>query len=149
MSLAARLDPKTQLVDLRREGGNLLTDEGLEAAVLISIFTHRRAGRDLLPAGTTDLQGWWGDAFAPVPGDRVGSLLWLLNRRQLTDAAAIEARGWIQDCLAWMVADGVTTEVHVDTARRGDIFAFSVEIPRPADPTAKWRRTWEMRIDGI
>jgi len=52
----------------------------LARAVIISLFTWRRANPDdVLPAGD-DRQGWFGDTFAEVRGDRIGSRLWLLSR---------------------------------------------------------------------
>lgn len=149
MSLAATYDSTTMLVDLKREGANLETDEGLEAAVLISIFTHRRSPEDLLPAHMTDRKGWWGNSVARVRGDEVGSLLWVLSTRALTDELAAEAKAWLESCLSWMVADGVTDSVSVETSRSGDIFRFRVTIARPSDPYSKWQRTWEVRFNAV
>lgn len=149
MSLAAQLETPTMQVDLKRDGANLQTDDGLEAAVLISIFTHRRAPVDLLPPHMTDRKGWWGNSVARVRGDEIGSLLWLLSTRALTDERVAEAKGWIEDSLAWMVTDGVAEEVLVETSRARDLFRFSVAIQRPSDPTSKWQRIWELRLNGI
>lgn len=150
MSLAAQYSPTTKRIDLRRDGGNLITDDGLEAAVLLSVFTHRRADdSDQLPPGVTERHGWWGDAFARVQGDLSGSLLWLLSRSTLTNATLAEARGHIERSLAWMLADGVASEVLVTTERRGDLFVFSVGVQRPGDAASRWQKTWEIRLDAI
>lgn len=150
MSLAAQYSPTTKRIDLRRGGGNLLTDDGLEAAVLISVFTYRRADEaDELPPGVSDRQGWWGDAFARRPGDSTGSLMWLLSRSPLTNATLAEAKGYIENSLAWMLADGVASDVIVTTERRGDLFVFSVGVQRPGDAASRWQKTWEIRLDAI
>ena len=70
--------------DLVLEDGQLTQDEGLDSAILHSLFTDRRATlADLKPLGRTDLRGWWGDLTLVNDGDRYGSLLWLLERAKL------------------------------------------------------------------
>ncbi len=58
------------------------TDAGLETAVIISLFTDRRAGEnDELPATETDRRGWWGNTLQDAD-DEIGSKLWLLCREK-------------------------------------------------------------------
>jgi len=49
--------------DLEVENGDLAHDGGLETAVLMSLFTDRRARDDdkLLDEEARDKKGWWGD----------------------------------------------------------------------------------------
>ena len=49
----------------------------LAQAVLISLFSWRKSNPDD-GIDAPDRQGWWGDTYAVVPGDRIGSRLWLL-----------------------------------------------------------------------
>ncbi len=144
-SLAAKLDASTFLADLQREGGNLLRDDGLEAAVLISLFTHRRSPIDLVEAGG-DRKGWWGDAFPQVTGDEIGSLLWTAARSHLTQAVVEEMRGFVEQALEWMRADGVVDSIAVQIEQRRDIVLFTVDLQRPQDPTSRWQKTWEVRF---
>jgi phage gp46-like protein len=45
-------------IDVRLDGGDLSTDDGLETAVLLSLITDRRAeADDVLPDGGTDRRG--------------------------------------------------------------------------------------------
>ncbi len=65
---------------LQLNGADLLTDNSLLTAVIISLFTDRRAlDSDEIPDGTRDRRGWWGDSFRERP---VGSRLWLLSRER-------------------------------------------------------------------
>ncbi|WP_200894101.1 phage GP46 family protein [Xanthomonas sp. MUS 060] len=51
----------------------------LVRAVLISLFTWRRANADdTLPDPRGFRMGWWGDTYPVVANDRIGSRLWLL-----------------------------------------------------------------------
>ena len=92
----------------------------LARAVVISLFTWRRARPgDVLPDGGGDRQGWWGDTFAPVEGDRIGSRLWLLARSALTQETLNRARDYAAEALAWLIEDGVAARVEVTAERMG------------------------------
>lgn len=90
----------------------------LPRAVIISLFTWARAKpADTLPG--TERCGWWGDSFAPVPGDRIGSRLWLLARTTITAHTVVRAKEYAQEALAWLVADGVASQIIVEAERAG------------------------------
>ena len=85
-------------------------------AVVISIFTHRRAD----PDDNVDVpMGWWGDTWPVVANDRYGSKLWLLQRSKLTNALVNTVRNYLRDALQWMQEDGVVTRIDIDIQRTG------------------------------
>lgn len=91
----------------------------LARAVVISLFTWRRAKPDdVLPAGD-DRQGWFGDTFAEVQGDRIGSRLWLLSREKIVPETLARAREYSREALQWLVDDGVASRVDVTVSRVG------------------------------
>lgn len=63
----------------------------LRRAVTISLFSWRRAASDDA-LDDADRQGWWGDCAPSEAGDQIGSRLWLLRRRTLTDDTLRDAR---------------------------------------------------------
>ncbi|EOM5101013.1 phage GP46 family protein [Escherichia coli] len=74
---------------LQLNGADLLTDNSLLTAVIISLFTDRRAlDSDEIPDGTRDRRGWWGDSFRERP---VGSRLWLLSREKTLSSVVCHA----------------------------------------------------------
>ncbi|MEZ2293102.1 phage GP46 family protein [Variovorax sp. RCC_210] len=103
--------------------GNVISVTGalrdpLTRAVIISLFTWARArADDQLPGD--ERMGWWGDTYPAAAGDRTGSRLWLLSRSTITATTAQRAREYAQEALAWLVADGVATEVIVQAEREG------------------------------
>lgn len=98
--------------------GELAQKDDLQSAVVISLFTWRRAEPDdELPARDGDRKGWWGDSFAEVEGDRIGSRLWLLAREKITPETIARAKAYIEEALAWLVADGVASRVEVRVER--------------------------------
>lgn len=91
----------------------------LVRAVVISLFTWRRAqAGDDVPADSP-LHGWWGDAFAAVPGDQIGSRLWLLGRAKLNSKTPADAESYAREALAWLVTDGLAQRVDVAAQRVG------------------------------
>lgn len=96
----------------------LQSDDPLPRAVLISLFTWRRANPDDDLPGDLRM-GWWGDSYAPVEGDRIGSRLWLLCRAKLTQETVSRAREYAEEALAWLVADGIAARVVVEAERQG------------------------------
>lgn len=126
--------------DIALAGGDLAHDDGLETAVILSLFTDARAGADDgLDAGA-DPRGWWGDVGNATPGDAYGSKLWLIARAKQLAEVAERARGWAADALAWLVEDGVAASVDVtaEWIAQGQL-ALAVAITRPG-PGATERR---------
>ena len=88
-------------------------DDGLDTAVIVSLFTDRRAEESDHFDG--DPRGWWGDALAvnddrPVP---LGSRLWLLAREKQHPAVLRKAEAFARQALQWMLDDGVADSITV------------------------------------
>lgn len=102
----------------------------LSRAVIISLFTWRRAGPDDPYPGAHPM-GWWGDTWPTVANDRIGSRLWLLAREVITAPVIERARGYILEALQWMCDDGVATEIRCTVTRFGlNGVAATVDIIR-------------------
>ncbi|WP_088147068.1 phage GP46 family protein [Achromobacter denitrificans] len=93
-------------------------DTPLARAVLISLFTWRRA-LESDPVDDSDLQGWWGDSFPSVSDDRIGSRLWLLRRRTLSDQTRLDAIAYAREALKWLIDDGIFMDVRIEAERQG------------------------------
>lgn len=120
--------PSTIVIDNRTVSLGMDTSEPLVRAVLVSLFTWRRANPDdALPGDQR--QGWWGDSFPAVPNDRIGSRLWLLARAKLVPETITRAREYAEEALRWLVEDGVAARVEVQAERRGlDGLALQVSV---------------------
>lgn len=139
--------------DVGMAGYDLATDDGLETAVIVSLFTDRRAAPDdELPDGTDDRRGWWGDAYASQAGDQIGSRLWLLCREKVLPAVVERARGYAQEALAWLVADGVARSVSVtaEVVSPG-VLGLAIEIERPDASRISYRYSyaWEALANAV
>ncbi|WP_334472977.1 phage GP46 family protein [Arsenophonus sp. PmNCSU2021_1] len=103
--------------------------ERLRRAVMISLFTWRRAE----PDDNTDTPfGWWGDTWPTVQNDRIGSRLHLLKRSTLTNQTVQKAKEYIAQSLTWMTDDGIALRVDVDVVRTGiDKLTATVTLTLP------------------
>lgn len=124
-------------VDYALEQLGLAEDDGLVSAVIVSLFTDRQAEpSDDIPDGTDDRRGHWSDSYSDVDGDRIGSRLWLLTREKQLPEVMVRAKEYCEEALAWMVEDGVASQVIVTvTNPRDGILYAQIEIHKP-DGTA-------------
>lgn len=140
--------------DLSLSGALLDVDDGLQTAVIASLFTDRRAEPgDVLPDGAGgDRRGWWGDALPPVvsgvpiDGDRIGSRLWLLGREKQLQAVVNRAREYAAEALAWLIEDGIAERVEVEAEIvRAGVLGLDIAIHRPPGDAVDFRfaYAWE------
>lgn len=127
------------LFDAVFESNDLSTDEGLQTAVTISLFTDRRVSADELPDGQSDQRGWWGDALNE-DNDKIGSKLWILEREKITTEILEDFKTYCEEALQWMIDDEIAETVVV-TVERIDLYSISVviEINRPQDERQRYR----------
>lgn len=97
-------------------GADLQAGAGLERAVMLSLFTWRRAEAHEVAPGD-GRRGWCGDSLSAVAGDKFGSKLWLLARQNVTSDVQSRARAYAQEALAWLKEDGVCASIEVTTER--------------------------------
>lgn len=143
--------PEASEADIVIESDTIQLDDGLESAVIISLFSDARARDDDDMAGASkDRRGWWGDTYADNPGTQIGSRLWLRRRNSVNNRLLADVQADAQDALQWLVDDGVASAVNVATERFGvNGVRLSVEIVRPSAISPRWFRTWEMYRNGI
>lgn len=132
------------LFDLSVQSSDLEKEDGLETAVIVSIFTDARADVVELPPGETDRRGWFGEEFGDVIGDKYGSKLWLLDREKQTEDVRMRAIEYAKEALQWMIDDGVADSIDVDCQfpARG-VWQITVTIKKPNSGEAfKFSSAW-------
>ncbi len=141
--IAIVFNPATASFDYAMDGPQLLQDDGLSTAILLSWFCDKRAEPgDVLPEEQPgpfglnhksggDRRGWWGDFMTPaavgilpggsypVPAFRLGSRFWLFRRRTITPQLINEIQAEAVDCLSWMVDDGIASKVTATARQSG------------------------------
>lgn len=139
----------------------LALEDGLQTAVIISLFTDSRAGRDdLLPLNQTDRRGWVGDEFMGgaqqgARADAWGSALWLVYISKVTPDVLERARFAAQEALAWLVQGGIVSRVVVTAQWAGpalDRLAIRVAIYKPQELAPVYDVLWGTtlrRLDAL
>lgn len=131
-------------IDLNIKDGDLESDDGLETAVLISLYTDKRATQEEVPFGQSSRRGWWGDMFPDVDNDQIGSKLWTIdNEKQLLENIPIR-ENIISDALGWLVEDGVASDVAVVSSypERGQVLD-QITITRPSGDSSRFDVLWD------
>lgn len=136
----------TTTADFTVGSDDVTGDDGLETAIMLSLFTDRRAeAGDVLPDGETDRRGYWGDEFGDVEGDRFGSRLWLLARAKAGQESLRDAQEYATEALQWLLDDKVTDRLEVTTEFvTREVMGIAVTLYRPkADPVEyRFHYTW-------
>ena len=141
------MDPRFSLIDnsfqLRLIDGDLESDDGLETAVIISLFTNRRVPKAEIPEGLITQEGWWGDIFPDVETDQIGSTLWTFSRSKFNPAIIPPIEDAMRDSLNWMIDDGLAQAIDatasfspVDDTSQNRCLLLSVSITKPDGDTS-------------
>lgn len=129
---------------LQLAGGALAADHDIKTAVLISLFTDRRAeADDTLPDAAGSRRGWWGDA---LNARRIGSRLWLLGREKQLREVVLRALEYAEEALAWLVEEGIAKRVVVtaEIVQPGWIgLSIRVERERAAPASYRYQFAWQ------
>lgn len=126
--------------------GDLEQDEGLETAVILSLFTNRRVTDEELPDGTTNKQGYWGDKYAQVNGDKMGSRLWTLERSKRLTETLRRAEDFAKEALQWLIEDGVATSIEASAVfapGTTNAWILDIQIQRPPGRTSRYQVLWD------
>lgn len=144
--LALLWDPDELVADMGIQANDLVQEDSLKTAVLLSLYLDRQAEvGDQLPPGETSRRGWWADGAPVVAGDLVGSRLWLLAREKQSPAVRARAERYAREALQWLIEDRVVERLEVTASfPKAGWWALAVEIFRPsADPVRfQFDGTW-------
>lgn len=133
--------PNLSRGDWEMNGTQLAAGNDLDTALIISLFTDREANADdVIPDGSTDRRGWWGDMGQKY---KIGSRLWLIERAKLTADLGPRAVGYVNEALQWMIDDGVAARVDATYAIQfPSLLGMQVVIYRRAGPIVANNFAW-------
>jgi phage gp46-like protein len=137
---------------------DLLGDDGLLTAVIISLFTDRRANADdPLPdervGVPSDMRGWWGDFVpeedAPYAERALGSRLWLLSREKDMDVVIARAQRYAEEAVEWLLRARRVTRITVAASRVAPSYLGIAVRALPAPGMGDVTREWNFVFDYI
>lgn len=152
MDIALFFNPERFDFDLTLAGQpgevDLEGDDGLLTAIIISLFTDRRANPDdPLPdervGVSSDLRGYWGDTIAEIDRQNpLGSRLWLLSREKEMPVVVARAQQYAEEAVQWIVREGLAQEVRVQASHAGPAYlGIAVQALPPVGvggPVQEW-----------
>jgi phage gp46-like protein len=92
--------------------GDLTSEEGFDTAIFMSLFTDARATEQQI-ATPENRRGWLGDTVSPVKDRSLGSLLYLVNQKRLTQDTLNKTVNFTKLALNWMITDGLAKSITV------------------------------------
>jgi phage gp46-like protein len=135
--VSTRADP-ARCDYLLERNGMLASGHDIKTAVIISLFSDRRAlDDDPLPDPGAPRRGWWGDALNARP---IGSRLWLLDREKQHSEVVARAREYAVEALAWLKDEGIAARIEVEAfiVARG-VLGLSISVFRADSAPARFR----------
>lgn len=131
--LRLQIDPETG------EGDLVEPDDcsDIETAAILSVACDASAQPD---DPVRERRGYWGDAYARVAGDVVGSRLWELGEAIDTDDAMQRAEQYAKECFRWGLEDGTLESVTAVPLRVADgRIAVDVTVKEPGKEPETFR----------
>lgn len=131
--IAMTYDAQIGYGDLVVQDRDLERDLGLRTAVIVSLFSNRRAEDvDVIPDEVGTREGWWADELREND-DKIGSKLWLIGRGKILEREIIpSAEQFGREALQWMVDDGVAESLTVEASfYDADMLQLDIKIIRP------------------
>ncbi len=130
--------------------GGFRANAPLLTAILLCLMSDRRAEpNDFIPDGSGDPRGWAGDAIDPT-ATPLGSRLWQLRRRELTDATVDLAEVFAREALKTLIDQGAAASIDVSAVANpteGRI-ELSVALYRQNGSTAAAMNFWLLWTDA-
>lgn len=136
---------RTILCDLVMDGPDLLKGHDLESAVIISLFSDRRASNDDRII-EDDWRGWWADTFMVNLNYKIGSRLWLLFREKQTSEVLNRAYEYVAEALQWLIDENIVRLINIDCEWVGKgTLGIKLEIYKPdgSSNTFKYQYVWD------
>lgn len=128
------------------QDGDFEKDEGLETAVILSLFTDRRVTDEELPQGQTYKRGYWADKYSSVNGDQYGSRLWTLGREKRQIEVLRRAEDFCKEALNWLIEDGVASSITATasfTEGTSNAWQIEIAIQKPSGRTSRYQLIWD------
>ena len=128
--------------DWAMAGADLQSGSDLQSAILVSLFTDRRAPPDYQGPAPWDgnRRGCWVDTYN---GFQLGSLLWTLNRSIKSTRVLVLAKQYAADALAWLVETGVVLafDINAQWVNR-TMLGLSIRATMPSGPAQSFQFSW-------
>lgn len=127
------------------DNGDLVTTEGFDTALKMSIFCERRASSSEVQVSKFR-RGWIGNLLSDIVNFEIGSKRWLFDQDRMTQETVNGVSDAINDGLQWLIEDNYLDAIDVTAANTLDTITVQVDLFRNGSRVDKqffdaWRAT--------
>lgn len=109
------------------ETADLAGDDTIRTAILLSLFTDRRADPSEIPRFQSDPRGYWGDHISQSQF-RTGSRLWLHTRSKNSPIEVAQIVTSCREALDWLIEDGHVQRLEVQPRVLRDNLSLNISF---------------------
>jgi phage gp46-like protein len=113
--------------DISFTNGDFTLTNGMETALLMSIYCEKRASESEIPAPEMR-RGWWGNTVLGFGNYEIGSKIWLLEQARKDNITLGLSRTYSADSLQWLIEDNLAKDVTVDSSFIAGGISIDVDI---------------------
>ena len=124
--------------------GDLVRDDGLRTAIIISLLTDRRADDDdIIPDGSNNRRGFF---LNPT----LGSKLWLLSREKNLPVVINRARQYVREALAWLTDLRIAQKLDITVESvNQETLGIQIQIHRPQGDEVDFRFDYLWQAEAL
>lgn len=121
--------------------GDFETVDGMETAILTSIFTDERAESSLVP-NAERRRGWTGSLSSEIMG-LFGSTAWVYEQARNTQLTRNALKLAVQEAFSWMIRDNIARLVNVELENLGRAVQIVVSITANDNTVQRYGILWK------
>jgi phage gp46-like protein len=136
------------IFDIEIKNGDIDHINSLDSAIEISLLCDARAP-EVFPVPELR-NGWLGNTASDIRDRQLGSLLWLLSQKRLTQTTLNETVDYTNKALAWIVEDKLAKNIDVFgeiVPKYGILLTIDITALNGIVET-KYFKLWELTGDG-
>lgn len=115
--------------DISFENGDFKLTDGLDTAILMSLFTDKRADESEV-IDQEQRRGWIGNEQNQNNDYEIGSKLWLLYQARVNRDSLNRAIDYAMESLSWMQTDGILKNINVSAEFISDGIKLNIIFTR-------------------
>ena len=128
--------------DLVEENGDIASVDGLETAIITSLFTDARTSSGEVPAAY-NRRGFSGNLLRIDDDYELGSELWVLDQARLDQKTENRAKDFTYKCLLWMISIGLVESIEVSVVKQDVRGVFiGIELFKASNLVERYTTLW-------
>ena len=129
--------------DLVEENGDIASVDGLETAIITSLFTDARTSSGEVPAAY-NRRGFSGNLLRIDDDYELGSELWLLEQARLDRNTLNRAQDFAYKSLLWMITKGLAENIEVNVVKEGMRGTYiEIKLFKAQNQVARYITLWQ------